>query len=192
MSLQQFPNSWIITHTGVHFDPLNAMVDMVNIEDIAHALSHICRFNGHTKSFYSVAEHSVHVSKLVPERYAKEALLHDATEAYLMDVCTPLKQRMCFIDQQKDMAYPYSWYEAKLREVIFKRFKLESIGGHISKRIEEMDKRILATEYVQLVNETLPESFVGIRPIAKYTFGLWSPAEAKLVFLQRANQLGIK
>lgn len=191
MSNCEFSDSWIITHTGVHFDPLNATVDTVVLEDIAHALSHICRFNGHTKYFYSVAEHSVHVSKLVSERYAKEALLHDATEAYLMDVCTPLKRRMCFIDQQKEMAYPYSWYENKLREVIFKRFNLDSFGGHISKRVDEMDKRILATEYIQLVNEELPESFDGIRPIATYTFGLWSPAEAKQVFLQQAKRLNI-
>lgn len=83
--------SWIQTYTGVKFDLLAPTPDMIRIEDIAHALANLCRFNGHVRLFYSVAQHSVHVSKLVPPQFARIALLHDATEAYVGDVVRPLK-----------------------------------------------------------------------------------------------------
>lgn len=62
------------------------------IKEIAHALSNLCRYAGHTRYFYSVAEHSVYVSRLVPVRYALEGLLHDASEAYCVDVPSPMKR----------------------------------------------------------------------------------------------------
>lgn len=83
--------SWIQTYTGKKFDLLNPSLDAICIEDIAHALSNICRFTGHTDRFYSVAEHSVLVSRNVPSEFALEALMHDAAEAYIGDLSTPLK-----------------------------------------------------------------------------------------------------
>lgn len=84
--------TWIQTHSGKRFDLLEPTPEMVNIHDIAHALSNLCRFNGHVRQFYSVAQHSVLVSNLVGDEYALCALLHDATEAYVGDVTRPLKQ----------------------------------------------------------------------------------------------------
>ncbi len=83
---------WIETFTGKQFHLLNPHPDEVCIEDIAHALSNQCRFTGHTRKFYSVAEHSHWVSMLVDPRQALAGLLHDAAEAYICDMSTPFKR----------------------------------------------------------------------------------------------------
>lgn len=83
---------WVQTHTGRRFDLLDVEDNEIEIYDIAHALGNLCRFNGHTAGFYSVAEHSVVVSLRVPPEDQLQALLHDATEAYLGDVTEPLKR----------------------------------------------------------------------------------------------------
>lgn len=91
-SLTQKYMSKIQTYSGKVFDYLNPTADMIDIEDIAHALSQICRYTGHTTEFYSVAKHSVLASELVPDHLALPALLHDATEAYTGDMNKPLKE----------------------------------------------------------------------------------------------------
>lgn len=82
--------SWILTESGKRFDFLKPG-NPIDIQDIAGALSKICRFTGHTNGFYSVASHSVLVSHMVPGNLAFEALMHDAHEAYIGDVSSPLK-----------------------------------------------------------------------------------------------------
>ena len=79
---------WFLTYTGKQFWPLDPRPDDICIEDIAHALSNICRFGGHVKNFYSVAQHSLLVHKICP---TFQALMHDATEAYIGDMVRPLK-----------------------------------------------------------------------------------------------------
>ena len=88
--------SWMQTYSGIKFDPLRPTPEMVVIEDIAHALSMQCRFNGHVTPFYSVAQHSVHVAAHLelPPRGRLQGLLHDAPEAYVGDMVRPLKNAM--------------------------------------------------------------------------------------------------
>lgn len=81
----------ITTWSGKWFDILKPEDYEYDIEEIAHALSNLCRYTGHSNTFYSVAEHSVLVSRLVPDNLALTGLLHDAGEAYLGDVASPLK-----------------------------------------------------------------------------------------------------
>lgn len=88
---------WMLTFTGRRFWPLDPRPVEIAIEDIAHALSMICRYNGHTRRFYSVAEHSVLLCQVMTERepenvwHQLQALMHDAAEAYLCDIVRPVK-----------------------------------------------------------------------------------------------------
>jgi uncharacterized protein len=125
--------NWIQTYSGRKFYPLDPRAEDICIEDIAHALSMKCRYNGHSKHFYSVAEHSVLVSEFVPFEYAMWALLHDGNEAYLPDVPRPLKLNM-----------PY-WkpIEDKVQNAVCEHFGLPLIEPPI---VKEMDVRICADE----------------------------------------------
>ena len=78
--------------SGGWFDFIDFHLSEYSIEDIAHNLSRICRFNGATKKHYSVAQHSVIVSHVVPEKYAMSGLLHDSAESFIGDMSSPLKQ----------------------------------------------------------------------------------------------------
>lgn len=89
--------SWITTFTGKRFYQTSPHRDSVCIEDIAHALSMLCRFTGHCREFYSVAEHSIRVAYELQSQQRIHGLLHDAHEAYLGDTSGPLKKsvRVC-------------------------------------------------------------------------------------------------
>jgi len=102
----------IRTYSGRFIDPFNPEPSDIRIEDIAHALSLQCRFAGHTKRHYSVAQHCLTVVGLVPKWDKLAALMHDASEAYLLDVPTPIKHRIP----------GYVEAENKLMKVIAERF----------------------------------------------------------------------
>lgn len=147
--MTQRHGDWIQTFTGKQFYPADPRPEDVDIRDIAHSLSHICRFNGHCSRHYSVAEHSILVALHVAwddahsETRAQDtlaALLHDASEAYLCDIPRPLKR-------MPEMA-PYRAMEANVERVIAERFGLPYPMPAIVKR---HDERALATEYRDLV-----------------------------------------
>jgi len=113
MSERDCQFGYITTYTGrtVHFDDPDP--ESIDIRDIAHALSNQCRFAGHTRRFYSVAEHSIYVAMQCPG-FHLEGLLHDAAEAYMVDMPTPIKR---LIPNYKD-------YENRLMTAIADKFKL--------------------------------------------------------------------
>lgn len=95
MSLEKLYNGKKIrTYTGKYVDIFNITPDDIDIEDIAHALSHQCRFGGHIKRFYSVAEHSIKVAEMLSPEHKLAGLLHDASEAYFIDMPTPIKNAL--------------------------------------------------------------------------------------------------
>lgn len=125
--------SWILTHSGRQFDLLHPTAAMISPNDIAHALANLCRFNGHTRNHYSVAQHSMLVSSLVPAQHQLVALLHDATEAYIGDMTRPLKALMP----------QYQAAEETIWQAICTRFNLDPI---LPDCVVRADMVALATE----------------------------------------------
>lgn len=129
---------WIQTFTGVHFYPLDPRPCEILIEDIAHALSMQCRYSGHVNRFYSVAEHSIRVAELVPRELRLLALMHDAAEAYLVDLPRPLKR-------YSDMGAEYKKIEDHLMIAVCERFRL-AWQDPMPDEIERADKGMLWVE----------------------------------------------
>ncbi len=172
--------SYITTVTGIHFYPLNPNPKDIDIEDIAHALSLICRANGHFRHFYSVAQHCIACAEEAIERgYSPEVilgcLLHDASEAYLCDVTRPVKKH---IPQ-------YLQAEEKLQEVIWKRFIGRELTDAEKKLIFEIDDDILSMEFHLLMPEDLNEDYRKLQ--GSYTCVYQDPQEVRTRFIQMAT-----
>ena len=142
--------SWIQTFTGRKFDVLNPRAEDVCWLDIAHSLAHQCRFNGHTKQFYSVAHHSVLASQHVPERFALRALLHDAAEAYIGDMPKPVKEQFPEFSIMEDQIMAAVHEAADLVPMRMLPFEEAS---EIDLWVSGIDNRLLMTERDQLMAE---------------------------------------
>lgn len=136
--------AWLQTFTGRKVFPLAASPDDICIEDIAHALSMLCRFGGHSSRFYSVAEHSV----LVASKTGLHGLLHDAAEAYLVDLPTPLKQLMP----------KYQRAEQRLLDVIYEGLHIQLPTDDFRHIVKVVDRKVLMTERAALFPVQLPWS----------------------------------
>lgn len=169
----------IQTASGRTVDLLAIKPSQIAIEDIAHGLSHLCRFNGQVRDFYSVAQHSVLVSMVCAPADMLAGLLHDASEAYLGDVVTPLKKL-------KRMT-PYRGLEERMQRAIFTRFGLSPgmPGG-----VKVMDARLLRTEIRDLMPaaSSWPVGVMAVRALP-FTIEPLSPADAERWFLGRYTQL---
>ncbi|HRH68896.1 MAG TPA: hypothetical protein PLB89_05245 [Flavobacteriales bacterium] len=131
-------SSCIRTVSGALVDPFNPDPSMLRIEDIAHALARIPRFGGHTYFPWSVAQHSLAGAALVPDEHKLAFLLHDSSEAYLLDVPKPIKKRLP----------EYMAVEERLMTVLASRFEFE-YPFHDS--IKEADQHMLLTERQQFL-----------------------------------------
>ena len=168
---------WMSTYSGGRFWPSDPRAEDINPLDIAHALSMLCRFGGHIRIFYSVAEHCVLMSEAVAPENALAALLHDATEAYVVDVPRPLK----------NVLPDYRVIEAKVELVIAERFRVDP---HSSPEVKEADNRILLTERDTLMPHAVkPWIQDGIFTPLPVQIEGWSPAEAERRYLDRLNFL---
>lgn len=170
--------SFIQTLSGKKFNFINPTAADVDIEDIANALSNICRFAGHLPEFYSVAQHSVLASQIVPPEFAFEALMHDAAEAYCQDVPAPLKA----------LLPDYRRIEARVDGLIREVFGLPE---EMSPLVKYADLTMLATERRDLdiddgtpwpILEGIPTSdIIDIVPLR--------PGQAFGMFMARFNEL---
>lgn len=195
----------IQTASGILYDVVNPKPEHVWIEDIAHHLSQQCRYSGATKRFYSVAEHSIWVSLIVPPKYAREALLHDAAEAYCIDLPRPIKHL-------PEMGH-YRELEWRNERAIAERFGFDP--NFVDVEIVEADVEALACECRQLMPWRDAEWWWGDlarRPLrdatreASYVFQTRDyekrrftellrfepdPIEVRSTFLRRAQELGL-
>lgn len=169
--------TWVQTYTGKAFDVQHPRPELINPVDIAHSLSMLCRFNGHCREFYSVAEHSIRVMDILPDELKPWGLLHDAAEAYIGDMTSPIKQLFPLFNQIEEL----------IMVAVCERFGLVY---PMPKEVKHADAVLLATEKRDLMEDEprdwgpLPEPLeYRIYPLTQYG--------AKDRFLDAINNLGI-
>jgi len=177
------PGPYLQTVSGRFVNPLDPDLEQIDIQDITRALANTCRFGGHCRSFYSVAQHSVIVSELVEERGGDPedvfaALMHDAAEAYLGDMPHPLKHRSALGEAFKQA-------EKHLEQAINTRFNIKPGVPEIKRA----DRALLATERRALSTEDWhwPE-LDGVEPL-EIELTAWSPDDAAAKFKARYAEL---
>lgn len=173
---------WIQTYTGKQFWPMDPKPEHIDIQDIAHALSNLCRYNGHCQKFYSVAEHSVLVMKAVTRVNRSPgvrlcALLHDASEAYLADVPRPVKP---FLTGYKEA-------ELKVELAIAEHFHLPHANEFPV--IKEMDTQILVDEVKALMPKQSVDWHRHLGEPLGYTIHGLTPEVARYEFLKEFEHL---
>lgn len=172
---------WMQAYLGGKFWPMDPRSDEVFIEDIAHSLSMQCRYAGHCLRFYSVAEHCVLIARRVLSEgfdpyVALAGLLHDAPEAYLVDVLRPVKP---FLPGYKEA-------ERRVWNAVAQRFRLAQDDYPII--VHEADHRILGDERAQNMRPTDDDWPLANNPLG-VTLQFWTPEQAKAEFLSTYWQL---
>lgn len=157
--------SEIMTYTGKMFNPLLPDADRIDIADIAHALSMLCRANGHFPIFYPVAQHCINCMKEAKardysERIQLACLLHDASEAYLSDVPRPVKAELP----------RYQAIEAPLQEMIWEKWLNSPLSDEERRQVFDIDDDILAHEFLQLMGTKLCERIPKLYSDPSFTF----------------------
>ncbi len=175
-------STWVQTFTGRQFWPMDPHEDDIDIQDIAHALSMMCRFNGHCRDFYSVAQHSVHVAEVVAERgYRKDtltALLHDAAEAYFGDITRPVKH---------GIGGEIARIEGKLEMAIANKFGLHYPFPPI---VKEIDDILLVTEKRDVMTQSQRKWNLRAEPLEQRIVP-WDWRWARSRFLEMYHKLTI-
>lgn len=173
----------ILLSDGNYFDLANPD-GAVSIEVIARSLSRLCRFTGHLAphvAHYSVAQHSVLVSRLVPPHLARQGLMHDMAEAFVGDVSAPLKR----------MLPDYREIEARVERALFWWFDLPEV---LDPAVRHADLVALVTEKRDLMTPARADDSVEWRdtdsiPAAVRTIYPWPARTAESMFLERYHEL---
>ena len=171
-------DNYFTTISGRRFWPLDPRVEDVCIEDIAHALAHLCRFNGHVRRFYSVAQHSVIVSHHVPAHLALQGLLHDGSEAYLCDLSRVVKHDPGML--------AYRNAEHRVQSAVYDAF---GVDPQEAPEVKAADTLLLQDEVrCVALNEHLRPAYMR-GPGLGVDINAWVPGKARDVFLYRFDQL---
>lgn len=176
-SLDTGSEPFLQLHSGIKYYFLNPTPEMISIDDIAHTLSLLCRYGGHCREFYSVAEHSVRCSYKAPKGFEFEALMHDAGEAYLIDMPRPIKQKLP----------DYQNLERVTEKVITTKFNLP---WPMSPEVKVVDNRMLFTEKRDILSVSVDWGW-ECEPYENKIIP-WTPRAAKEAFMERFNELVAK
>lgn len=177
---------WMLTFTRRQVWPLRLTVDDVNMSDIARALSNQCRYNGHVDEFYSVAEHSVMISRALqrdghPIHTQLIGLHHDDAECWMGDMIKPLKNAL---DAKGVSLKPY---ELAIEEVVSAKFGLQWPWPAV---IKEYDQKIVRDEKEQLKAGGPNWNAYGIPDVGiGVVLPCWNPKRAMREFLARHGEL---
>ena len=166
---------WIQTWTGKAFRPLSPSPGSIDIRDIAHSLALLCRFNGHCNQFYSVAEHCVRISNVVPADQALWGLLHDAAEAYISDLPRPVKRQVPEFER----------FEDDLLQLIMAHYQLP---WPMPADVKRADDVLLATEMRDLMAAPPMPWGLDVDPLPDTIIPM-GPAQAEATFLARFEEL---
>lgn len=177
-------DAWIQTYTGKRVYPLDPDPETICVEDIAHALASQNRFSGHTLKPYNVAHHSVIVAEHCTAALRLIGLLHDGSEAYLVDVARPLKRLPEFA--------AYREAERKLQKIVYKALGIEipemPMTHSIPVDVAAIDDRVLATEVRDLMFLRPKEWAWMPRPYSMH-ISPWTPEESEHQFLTLYHRL---
>lgn len=140
--------SYITTYTGAHFYPTAPDEKNIHIEDIAHALSYICRGNGHVKNFFSVGQHCINctleaMARGYSRRVCLACLLHDAGEAYMSDVPRPVKMGMP----------QYRVLEDEIIRVVYEKYLGSDLTPEEQRLVKQVDDDMLYFDMKVLLGE---------------------------------------
>lgn len=179
--------SEIALFSGTIIDPLNPDPSLILIEDVAHSLAMQCRFTGHTRYHYSVAQHSVGCSFLAPKGWEFWALLHDAPETFMSDIARPIKR------SSTEFGAVYRAIEDVLMDAVCKRFGLVMQDGGLPKQVGYVDELMLANEITTLMPpHPIYRGWEDYPKVpAKYLRRL-TPEQAEADFMHRYYELGGK
>ena len=169
------------TYTDRNVDLFDPKTSEISIFDIARSLSQLCRFLGHTTRFYSVAQHSILVSQLVPDEDALWGLLHDASEAYTGDLPRPFKNLPEMLQ--------YRIAEGRLMVTICDRY---SLRPEMPRSVELADRAMLATEFRDVTTKSdldWIKNECGLAPLPNLKIEPWLPKVAETRFLGRFTEL---
>lgn len=170
------------TYSGLRIDPFDPKPEEIYIEDIAHALSLICRGNGQVTHFYSVAQHCLNCEREAEarghgRRLRLACLLHDASEAYLNDIIRPVKQYLT----------KYIETEDHFLDVIYQSFGLGDLTREEWGVVREIDDALLDYDLVELLREPMPEG--GYQFITKPDIEQRSFEEVEAAYIRKAKEL---
>lgn len=177
---------WIQTFTGRQYWPLDPRPDDVTLEDIAHHLSLLCRYTGACTRFYSVAEHSIYVSLILPPPLRLVGLFHDAAEAYCNDIARPVKRQI----------QGYDAIEACNYDAIAERFGLPWLLPDQAARLKDADNAMLLVEQERIMRPA-PAKWAAINvpaDLLEKARAVWGavprdPALVEMAFLERYRML---
>lgn len=174
------PTAWIQLANGERYNFLTPTDKALTLQVVAHALGNICRFTGHCSKFYSVAEHSVHVSRIVPKQHALAGLVHDAQECIVGDCNRPLKNELPGYKAIEDA----NWK-------VFARFF--GVAYELPKEVKLADNQMLLAEYQQIMvrNPKNPWNATWLDGVyaAPVKVQCWSPTRARREFIKRFHEI---